>query len=206
VPGHYVRLAPVRIVRIGLTLVALLATVTACTPGRQPLLAIAMVHGTAVAVLRTCVPGPAEISVTENSQAPTTSPGTTTPTAEPTPDLTPSTTASPTTDSYVYSWSITTAAAPALNEVPLFFTPVGWTLERNTLTKLRPGARYIADAKVSGIFDVSPVNFTVTDLDSLKEGEVLYGINAPLTTVLTRQEFEAKTEQACLDSQPTRTP
>ncbi len=195
-----------RWVRIGVVLVAVATALAACAPGRQPLLGITLIGGWPVAILHTCVAGSAEVSVTENSPAPTTSPGTSaSPTlAAPTPS--PSPTITPTTESYVFYWSVKTDNADAVNEVPLFTTPSGWQLEGNTLTRLQPGARYIADAKVTGIFDISPINFTVDDLHQLKNGDVLYGINAPLTTVLSRAEFDQKTAQACVDSQPSSSP
>jgi hypothetical protein len=197
--GRYARLSAVRswrLLKIGVVLAAALTTLTACVPARQPLLAITLIGGWPVAILRTCAGGPAEVSVTENSQAPTSSPGATeTPTPTSTP--TPSPTITPTTESYVYFWSIKTANANPINEVALFTTPSGWQLDGDTLKQLQPEARYIADAKVTGVFDVSPVNFTVADLHKLKDGEVLYGVNAPLTTVLTRAEFDQKTEEAC---------
>lgn len=195
--ARYARLSAVRLwrlVRIGVVLVAAMTTLTACVPARQPLLAITLIGGWPVAILRTCAGGPAEVSVTENSQAPTASPGAS---ESPTPTATPSPTITPTTESYVYFWSIKTANANPINEVPLFTTPSGWQLDVDTLKQLQPEARYIADAKVTGVFDVSPVNFTAADLHKLKDGEVLYGINAPLTTVLTRAEFDQKTEEAC---------
>ncbi len=193
-----------RWLRVGVVVTAALTTLTACAPARQPLLAITLIGGWPVAVLRTCGGGPAEISVTENSQAPTTSPGST-PSATPT--LTPSPTVSPTTESYLFFWSVKTPIAGLINEVPLFTTPTGWETEGRTLTQLDPTARYIADAKVDGVFDVSPVNFTVDDLHKLKDGEVLYGINAPLTTVLARADFEKKTAEACAAAaSPSSTP
>jgi hypothetical protein len=202
--GQTFAVRSLRSVKIGLVLVALATTLTACAPGRVPLLGITMIGGWPVAVLRTCAGGPAEISVTENSLTPTTSPGSSA-SPSPTPE-TPSPTVTPTTESYVFFWSVATQSADRLTEAPLFTTPTGWRVGGDTLKRLQPGARYIADAKVEGVFDVSPVNFTVTDLHDLKEGEILYGINAPLTTVLTRAEFESKTEQSCVDAHPSTTP
>jgi len=195
--ARYARLSAVRswrLLRIGVVLAAVVTTLTACVPARQPLLAITLIGGWPVAILRTCSGGPAEVSVTENSQAPTTSPGAS---ESPTPTATSSPTVTPTTESYVYYWSIKTPNANSINEVPLFTTPSGWQLDGDTLKQLQPEARYIADAKVAGVFDVSPVNFTMADLHKLKDGEVLYGINAPLTTVLTRTEFDQKTAEDC---------
>jgi hypothetical protein len=184
-------------------LVAVVSTLSACVPARQPLLAVTLIGGWPVAILRTCTGGPAEINVTENSQAPTPSPGATeSPTPAPAvddPELTPS------AESYLYFWSVKTTSAQLVNEVPMFTTPTGWTLAGNSLKQLQPDARYIADAKVDGVFDVSPVNFTVDDLHKLKDGEVLYGINAPLTTVLTRDDFDKKTAAECASTSPTPT-
>jgi hypothetical protein len=196
----------VRLLRIGVVLAAVAATLTACSPGRQPLLAVTVVHGAAVAILHTCTNGPAEISVTENSQAPTTPPASGSPSVSPTATPSPTQTITPPTETYVYFWSVKIENAPMVNEVPLFFTPVGWELAGHTLSKLQPGARYIADAKVTGVFDVSPVNFTLADLAELKEGDVIYGINAPLTTTLTRAEFDQKAAQACTETLPSTSP
>jgi hypothetical protein len=192
------------LLRLGVVLIAAVTTLTACAPPRQPLLAITLIGGWPVAILRTCTGGPAEINVTENSQAPTPSPGAS---DSPTPTTaTPSPTVTPTTESYVYYWSIKTTAAPLVNEVPLFTTPTGWLQDGSTLKQLQPDARYIADASVDGVFDVSPVNFTVADLHKLSDGQVLYGINAPLTTVLTREEFDKKTAEACATASPSASP
>jgi hypothetical protein len=193
-----------RFLRVGVVLVALAATLTACAPGRQPLLAVTLIGGYPVAILRTCEGGPAELTVTENSQPPTATPtASTSATATP---ATPSPTVTPTTESYLYFWSIRTESAEAINVLPMFTTPTNWTNGGNTLVRLQPDARYIADAKVDGVFDVSPVNFTVDDLHKLKDGEVLYGVNAPLTTVLSRADFEQKAEQSCMDGQPSSSP
>ena len=188
-----------------MVMIAALGTLTACAPARQPLLGITLIGGWPVAILRSCIGGPAEISVTENSQAPTTSPGASA-SATPTPSATASPTVTPTTESYLFFWSVRTPTAQPVSEVPLFTSPTGWVVDGKTLSQLDPDARYIADAKVDGVFDVSPVNFTVTDLHKLKDGEVLYGINAPLTTVLTRAEFDQKTTEACAAASPSATP
>jgi hypothetical protein len=179
-----------------------MTALTACAPPRQPLLAITLVGGWPVAILRTCTGGPATINVTENSQ-PTPSPSAS---DSPSPTATPSPTVTPTTESYITYWGIKTASAPIMNEVPLFTTPTGWVPDGNTLKQLQPDARYIADATVDGVFDVSPVNFTVADLHKLTDNQVLYGINAPLTTVLTRDEFDKKTADACATSSPSASP
>jgi hypothetical protein len=176
-----------------------MTALTACAPPRQPLLAITLIGGWPVAILRTCTGGPATINVTENSQ-PTPSPGASD-SVSPTP-ATPSPTVTPTTGSYITYWSIKTPSAPLMNEIPLFTTPTGWESDGNTLKQLQPDARYIADATVDGVFDVSPVNFTVADLHKLSEDQVLYGINAPLTTTLTREEFNKKAADACATSSP----
>jgi hypothetical protein len=189
-----------RSLRLAGVLVVAAGLLTACAPVRQPLLAITLIGGWPVAVLRTCAGGPAEINVTENSPAPTT-----TPAASLSPTESPSPTVTPSTETYVFFWDVTTGAAQGLNEVPLFTTPTGWEVGTSTLKKLQPGFRYIADARVSGVLDVSPVNFTISDLHELKPDEVLYGINAPLTTVLTRSEFEKKTAEACAGVVPTTT-
>jgi len=183
-----------RILQLGVVLILAATTLSACAPARQPLLAVTLIGGWPVAILRTCSGGPAEVNVTENRPAPTPSPGAT---DTPSPTPTPSPTVTPTTESYIYYWSIKTPSADLVNEVPLFTTPTGWVPDGNTLKQLQPDARYIADATVDGVFDVSPVNFTVADLHKLTDGEVLYGINAPLTTVLTRAEFDQKTTEAC---------
>jgi hypothetical protein len=177
-------------------LIGVVATLTACAPGRSPLLAVTLIGGYPVAILRTCTGGPAEVSVTENSQPPTDTP---TASTEPSPTGTPSPTVTPTTESYLYFWSVKTASADPLSVIPMFTTPTRWENDGKSLTRLLPDARYIADARVQGVADVSPVNFTVDDLHNLKDDEVLYGVNAPLTTVLTRKDFEDKSAQACLD-------
>jgi hypothetical protein len=180
------------------------ATLSACAPGRSPLLAVTLIGGYPVAILRTCTGGPAEVSLTENSQPPTDTP---TPTSDPSPTTTPSPTVTPTTESYLYFWSVKTTSADPLDVIPMFTTPTGWVNDGNTLARLLPDARYIADARVAGVADVSPVNFTIDDLHNLKDDEVLYGVNAPLTTVLTRKDFEDKSAQACLDERtPTTSP
>ncbi len=178
---------------------------TACAPGRSPLLAVTLIGGWPVAILRTCDGGPAELSVTENSQPPT---GTPTDSLTPTPTpATPSPTVTPTTESYINYWSVKTTDAAALTDIPMFTTPTDWTSDGKTLVRLQPDARYIADARVHGVSDVSPVNFTVDDLHKLKDGEVLYGVNAPLTTVLTAADFAQKSEEACVGgSTPSSTP
>lgn len=188
-----------RLLQLGVVLIAAVTTLTACAPPRQPLLGITLIGGWPVAILRTCTGGPAEINVTENSQ-PTPSPSASE-SASPTP-ATPSPTVTPTTESYITYWDIKTTSAPLMNEIPLFTTPTGWQSTGSTLKQLQPDARYIADATVDGVFDVSPVNFTVADLHKLTDGQVLYGINAPLTTVLTRDEFNKKTADACATSSP----
>lgn len=195
-----------RILRILVVLTAVAATLTACTPGRQPLLAVTMVNGLPVAILHGCAKGSAEVSVTENSQAPTTSPapsGSTTPTPSRTPKVT--NTITPETETYVFAWSVKIEDAPMVSEVPLFTAPAGWTVQKNTLTALQKGSRYIADGKLTGVFNVSPVNFTMEELLDLGPGKVLYGINAPLTTVLTRAEFDEKAAQACVAAFPSST-
>jgi hypothetical protein len=190
------------------------ASLTACAPGRQPLLAVTLIGAWPVAVLRMCVPGPAEVTVTENSTvtaAPsassstndTGSPAAAQPTWTQDPSPTPTVSATPTTEPYAYSWSIKTTNASGIIDIPLFTTPTGWVSTANTLPRLQPGARYIADAKVGGGIYVSPVNFTTNDLHALTHDQVLYGINAPLTTVLTRADFETKTTAACAAANPT---
>lgn len=197
-----------RMGRIIVVLAAVAGTLTACTPGRQPLLAMTLVDGLPVAIVHSCVKGAVEVSVTENTEAPPSSspaasPSSATPTVSPTPKITDSIT--PETQPYLYTWSVRTEEAPLVVEVPLFTVPSGWTAEKTTLDALQKESRYIADAKVASVFDVSPVNFTMDELLDLNPDEVLYGINAPLTTVLTRAEFAAKAEASCAAALPSTT-
>lgn len=197
----------VQLGRIMIVLAAVAGTLTACTPGRQPLLAMTLVDGLPVAIVHSCVRGPVEVSVTENTEAPPT----TTPAASGSPSPTPSTSptisnsVTPETETYVFSWAVRNSDAPLDAEVALFTVPTGWTAEKTTLNALQKGSRYIADAKVAGVFDVSPVNFTMDELLELGPDEVLYGINAPLTTVLTRAEFATKAAQSCAAVSPSPT-
>lgn len=194
-----------RLISVAAVLASTLTLLTACTPGRQPLLALTLVNGLPTAIVHSCAPGLVEISVTENSPTPTTTPPVTTPGQTPTPTPTGKLSSGPTTpelESYAFTWAVKNDLAPIDAEVQLFSAPTGWTVQKDTLTSLRKGARYYADAQVTGIFDVSPVNFVLQDLLDLKPGEVLYGVNAPLTTVLTRADFDAKAKQACVDALP----
>jgi hypothetical protein len=188
-----------------MVLAAVAATLTACTPGRQPLLALGLVDGLPVAFLHACVKGSAEVNVTENTQAPTSPPPSASATPTRSPTATVTNTITPETETYVYSWSVKNDHAPLLSEVPLFTVPEGWQAEKATLNALQKGSRYIADAKLTGVFDVSPVNFTMDELLELGEDEVLYGINAPLTTVLTQAEFAQKAQESCASALPSTT-
>jgi hypothetical protein len=195
-----------RVVQLAATLAVVSATLTACTPGRQPLLAITLVNGLPVALMHGCMAGPAEFSVTENTQATPTP----TPSASPTPTpaattASPTNTITPESESYIFTWAVRKDDAAAQVEVPLFTAPQGWTVEKQTLTALQKGSRYIADAKLPGVFDVSPVNFTLDELLSLQPGQVIYGINAPLTTTLSREDFDKKAVESCAASNPSPT-
>jgi hypothetical protein len=175
-------------------------------PGRQPLLAITLVNGLPVALLHGCMAGPVELSVTENTQAtPTPTPtGSSTPTPVVT-SASPTNTITPESETYVFTWAVRKDDAAATADVPLFSAPQGWTVEKQTLTALQKGSRYIADAKLPGVFDVSTVNFTLDELLDLQPDQVIYGINAPLTTVLSRADFDKKAEESCAASNPSPT-
>jgi hypothetical protein len=200
------RLLPRRVAAVTLVLGAV-ASLTACTPGRQPLLAITLVNGLPVALLHGCMAGPVEFSVTENTQAtPTATPSGTSST--PTPvvtTLSPTNTITPESETYVFTWAVRKDDATPTADVQLFSAPAGWTVEKQTLTALQKGSRYIADAKMPGVFDVSPVNFTLDELLGLQPDQVIYGINAPLTTVLSRADFDKKAEESCAASNPSPT-
>lgn len=170
----------------------LVGTLTACTPGSQPVAALAMRDDRPLAILVTCGGDFAQISVYRNDE-----------TARPTPTGRVDT---------LVEWRVSGEPAGEVVEAPLFGTPpVGWQTGDPTseppegqsartvsLTELTPGVRYSLSGH-SGR-DSAPVHFTTDDLGRIGADDVLAPVSRRESEIMSRRTFERKAAESCDNS------
>ncbi|WP_031065490.1 hypothetical protein [Streptomyces sp. NRRL WC-3742] len=94
-------------------------------------------------------------------------------------------------------WSISSDGTHGtLDRFPLFTTPPGWTAYHSGLTALKPDTKYHTAFTALGNTKNSEFTFTLTDLHTLKDGEVLT-LTDDGTTTLPADKFRTAALKLC---------